>query len=226
MPGTRSDFCIRSRKWSSASQWGRAYFTSITSTLSCFQGLNLTYSVTNRVQWLWWQSARHRTNNTLLTIQRTQHDQLCRHLSKGNYMNWKWEKVKDDVGAKEVVCIIIPAWPIFIVICELSSWLPGLLLFFIERVSARGPGSNQRDFRYWRFQWSTSCRQRNCTVCYREDYWEFCLQNHRQCAWLFKSDLQPKSLTLQRLSSLTQQNKVMSFNSPLGDSLVYTRLLF
>lgn len=58
MLGTRSDFCIRSRKWSSASQWGRAYFTSITSALSCYQGLNLTYTVTNRVQWPWWQSER------------------------------------------------------------------------------------------------------------------------------------------------------------------------
>lgn len=60
MPGTRSDFCIRSRKWSSASQWGRAYFTSITSTLSCYRGLNLTYTVSGRVQWPWWQSARRR----------------------------------------------------------------------------------------------------------------------------------------------------------------------
>lgn len=58
MLGTRSDFCIRSRKWSSASQWGRAYFTSITSALSCYQGLNLTYTVTNRVQWPWSQSKR------------------------------------------------------------------------------------------------------------------------------------------------------------------------
>lgn len=101
MPGTRSDFCIRSRKWSSASQWGRAYFTSITSTLSCYQGLNLTYTVTNRVQCLWWQSARHCTNNILLTTQRTQHAGLLLYYLKWIMYELKWRKVKDDAGTKE-----------------------------------------------------------------------------------------------------------------------------
>lgn len=96
MLGTQSDFCIRSRKWSSASQWGRAYFTSITSTLSCYQGLNLTYAVTNRVQWLWWQSARHCAKQ--YPAEYTE-DTAWSYVAI--YLKWiiyelKWRRVKDD----------------------------------------------------------------------------------------------------------------------------------